>query len=293
LKKERKNKMEKFNYKKWVTENKLKLSEQNYGCYAGAQCYWCDSQGQQQSSPLQWCHTNSGMCGDGNYNNSNPQNSSGNVGNVTPGVGLAICTPPPPPPPPPPQQGCDQSAWGNYNNWTTTFSNNVSNAAWAQPGNTNNQPCQFLNNRITLWTNTMNTSGPNGGPVGPNWANQLQCKIEYVQNTLQPQYEPCTPTTASTCYGCETGSQGSIIPTSGPSLSSCCHQNPAYCTYSPTLTTNPNQNIVYGWLDQNQAAMHCPGNVSESINHMGSIKESTLSKIKYTIKESKKQFMGW
>jgi hypothetical protein len=34
--------------------------------------------------------------------------------------------------------------------------------------------------------------------------------------------------------------------------------------------------------------MHCPGNVSESINHMGSIKESTLSKIKYTIKESLK-----
>ena len=57
---------------------------------------------------------------------------------------------------------CDPSAWSNHANWTTTFTNTVTNA---------NNPCNFLNNKIAQFTNQI----PNVGPV---WANQLQCKLD-------------------------------------------------------------------------------------------------------------------
>ena len=69
--------------------------------------------------------------------------------------------------------GCNQSAWSNYNNWSTNWVNlgpfNSSNP---------NQPCNFICNKIQQWNNTLT----NAGPVQ---ANQLNCKLDVAQQQEQ------------------------------------------------------------------------------------------------------------
>ena len=69
-----------------------------------------------------------------------------------------------------PPSSCDQSAWPNYSNWTSTFTNTVTNHP---------NPCNFLNIKIAQFTSQI----PNVGPV---WANQLQCKLD-LANQLHTQ----------------------------------------------------------------------------------------------------------
>ena len=69
-------------------------------------------------------------------------------------------------------QACIPNDWPNYTNWTNNFSNIVSNA---------NNPCVFLQNKLNTWMAASATAGT-------NQANQLACKIKYVQQILQPQY---------------------------------------------------------------------------------------------------------
>ena len=80
--------------------------------------------------------------------------------------------------------GCNggQHTWGNMQNWMTNFETNMQNAPWF---NNANQPCQFLQNRISLWTNTQN--GIANCQTSAQY-NILACKIKHVQVTLQPQY---------------------------------------------------------------------------------------------------------
>ena len=83
-----------------------------------------------------------------------------------------------------PCPGCNsgQHTWGNMQSWMTNFETNMQNAPWF---NNANQPCQFLQNRISLWTNTQN--GIANCQTSAQY-NILACKIKHVQVTLQPQY---------------------------------------------------------------------------------------------------------
>ena len=69
--------------------------------------------------------------------------------------------------------GCDPSQWSNYSSWVNS---------WSQHpvfGSSNpNQPCNFICNRIQLWSSQI----PN---VGPQWANMLQCKLDEANNQSQ------------------------------------------------------------------------------------------------------------
>ena len=79
--------------------------------------------------------------------------------------------------------GCNggNHTWGNMQNWMNNFNNNIINAPWfSQP----NQPCQFLNNRITQWT--AQQAGITN-QCNAYW-NQLECKKKHVDATLKPQY---------------------------------------------------------------------------------------------------------
>ena len=67
---------------------------------------------------------------------------------------------------------CDGSLWANQPMWETNFSNIVSNS---------NNPCNFLQNKMDMWMQNI-------GNVGSNQANQLACKIKYIQAVLWPQY---------------------------------------------------------------------------------------------------------
>ena len=69
---------------------------------------------------------------------------------------------------------CNPSSWSNYSNWINNILPNNGAFSSSNP----NQPCQFLCNRISAITNQIPT-------VGPNWANQLECKIEEFQNQSQ------------------------------------------------------------------------------------------------------------
>ena len=81
--------------------------------------------------------------------------------------------------------GCDQSAWANYSNWLNNFTS-LPNFTSTNP----NQPCQFLCQRNTQWSNQIQN-------VGPNWANQLQCKLDEVQSLMQQHN--CSTSNASAC----------------------------------------------------------------------------------------------
>ena len=80
---------------------------------------------------------------------------------------------------------CNQSAWGNYSNWVNTFEN-LPNFTSSNP----NQPCQMLCQKETQFINQIPT-------VGPNWANQLQCKLNVVQSLMQTHN--CASSNASAC----------------------------------------------------------------------------------------------
>ena len=77
---------------------------------------------------------------------------------------------------------CDPTAFGNAANWQNNFTMNMQNAPWF---NNTGQPCQFLQNRITHWTNQQ--QGINNCQTSAYY-NQLECKKEYVQTVLMPQY---------------------------------------------------------------------------------------------------------
>jgi len=72
-----------------------------------------------------------------------------------------------------PTQSSGCPGWANYSNWVSNWSNlgpfNSSNP---------NQPCNFICNKITQWTNTIT----NAGSVQ---ANQLTCKLDEAQNQSQ------------------------------------------------------------------------------------------------------------
>ena len=56
--------------------------------------------------------------------------------------------------------------WPGYQNWVTNFTS-LPNFSSPNP----NQPCQFICQRYTQWTNQM-------ASAGPVWQAQLQCKTE-------------------------------------------------------------------------------------------------------------------
>jgi len=58
---------------------------------------------------------------------------------------------------------CNPAAWSNHANWTSTFTNTVS---------IHNNPCNFLNGKITQWTAALQGTG------GGNYQNMLNCKLD-------------------------------------------------------------------------------------------------------------------
>jgi hypothetical protein len=81
--------------------------------------------------------------------------------------------------------GCDQSLWPNYSNWINTFTT-LPNFSSPNP----NQPCQFLCQREAQWSAQILT-------VGPNYANQLQCKLDDVEDLMQSHN--CSTSNAPAC----------------------------------------------------------------------------------------------
>jgi len=79
--------------------------------------------------------------------------------------------------------GCP--GWSNYSNWESTFTS-LPNFSSSNP----NQPCQFLCQRNTQWSTQIQN-------VGPNWAAQLQCKIDKVQDLMQTHN--CASSNAPAC----------------------------------------------------------------------------------------------
>jgi hypothetical protein len=84
-----------------------------------------------------------------------------------------------------PTTGCDQSAWSNYSNWLSTFTS-LPNFTSTNP----NQPCQFLCQRNTQWSATIQN-------VGPQWADQLQCKLDIVEALMMTHN--CASSSAPAC----------------------------------------------------------------------------------------------
>tara|TARA_R110000824_G_scaffold242137_1_gene430838 strand:- start:363 stop:998 length:636 start_codon:yes stop_codon:yes gene_type:complete len=83
----------------------------------------------------------------------------------------------------PTTSGCP--GWSNYSNWESTFTS-LPNFTSSNP----NQPCQFLCQRNTQWSAQIST-------VGPQWATQLQCKIDKVQDLMQQNN--CASSNAPAC----------------------------------------------------------------------------------------------
>ena len=79
--------------------------------------------------------------------------------------------------------GC--TGWSGYSTWESNFTS-LPNFSSNNP----NQPCQFLCLRNTQWTTQIST-------VGPQWAAQLQCKIDKVQQLMQTHN--CASSNASNC----------------------------------------------------------------------------------------------
>ena len=71
---------------------------------------------------------------------------------------------------------CDPSGWSNYANWVSNWTS-LPNFTSSNP----NQPCNMICNKIQIWTNQC----ANSGNAGPNWQNQLACKIQEGQNQAQ------------------------------------------------------------------------------------------------------------
>ena len=81
---------------------------------------------------------------------------------------------------------CNQSAWGNYSNWVNTFEN-LPNFTSSNP----NQPCQMLCKKMNNWITKLQTE------PGPNFSNQLQCKLNVVQSLMQTHN--CASSNAPAC----------------------------------------------------------------------------------------------
>tara|TARA_B100000287_G_scaffold58674_1_gene51537 strand:+ start:396 stop:1037 length:642 start_codon:yes stop_codon:yes gene_type:complete len=79
--------------------------------------------------------------------------------------------------------GCP--GWSGYNNWENNFTS-LPNFSSSNP----NQPCQFLCQRNTQWTSQISN-------VGPQWAAQLQCKLDKVQQLMQTHN--CANSNAPAC----------------------------------------------------------------------------------------------
>jgi hypothetical protein len=75
--------------------------------------------------------------------------------------------------------------WSGYSNWESNFTS-LPNFTSSNP----NQPCQFLCQRNTQWSAQIST-------VGPQWAAQLQCKIDKVQDLMQTHN--CASSNAPAC----------------------------------------------------------------------------------------------
>ena len=75
--------------------------------------------------------------------------------------------------------------WAGYSNWESTFTS-LPNFSSSNP----NQPCQFLCQRNTHWTNQISNAGP-------NWAAQLQCKLDKVQDLMNTHN--CASSNAPAC----------------------------------------------------------------------------------------------
>ena len=67
---------------------------------------------------------------------------------------------------------CNPNAWPNHANWTSTFTNTVTN---------HNNPCNFLNNKIAQFTAALVGTG------GGNYQNMLNCKLN-IANQLHSQH---------------------------------------------------------------------------------------------------------
>ena len=85
----------------------------------------------------------------------------------------------------PSPSGCDTQAWSNYSSWLSNFTS-LPNFSSSNP----NQPCQFLCQKHTQWSNQIQN-------VGPVQANQLQCKIDEVQSLMQTHN--CASSNAPAC----------------------------------------------------------------------------------------------
>ena len=187
----------KFEYKKWVTENKFGLLLEQTGSGTGSGnpstgsgnpstgsgmqvCYGCVNNQTVNSGGIQFNVQSNGYCGTMSNQGVTttyyyPQTHSqlANCG-IPPstgsgsGSGSAVSS------------SCNPSSWSNYSNWINNILPN--NGAFSSPNP--NQPCQFLCNRISAITNQIPT-------VGPNWANQLECKIEEFQNQSQVNNYSC------------------------------------------------------------------------------------------------------
>ena len=66
---------------------------------------------------------------------------------------------------------CNPNAWSNHANWTSTFTNTVTN---------HNNPCNFLNNKIAQFTSNLQGTG------GGNYQNIQNCKLD-LANDLHTQ----------------------------------------------------------------------------------------------------------
>ena len=79
--------------------------------------------------------------------------------------------------------GCN----GGQHTWGNfnNWINTINNHPVMTPGSNPNQPCQFINNRIAHWTNQQ--QGINNCQTSA-WYNQLACKIKHFDATLSPQY---------------------------------------------------------------------------------------------------------
>ena len=178
--------MSKFNYVKWVTDNKHGLLTEQIGTSSvGGGCNPFTVGGASSTNPC--CY----YCDSGSYNNpiNPPQGGSGpadpgsitswggcattnnqNFGSIDPSdPSLSACFITS-------LAGCDSLAWSNYSNWQSTWTNNN-----AFNSNNPNQPCNHICQKIQQWTNM----GSGTIPLPPVQDNIVQCKLAVGQNQSQ------------------------------------------------------------------------------------------------------------
>ena len=71
---------------------------------------------------------------------------------------------------------CNPNAWNGHSAWTSTFTNTVNNF----PASNTNQPCNFLNQKITQFTTNLQGTGQGG------YQNIQNCKLD-LANQLHTQ----------------------------------------------------------------------------------------------------------